>query len=139
MTCSAMDHVRKAISLSLRLSSSSMKFVWWTIVPWLCIVGATACRGGARSPPLDGLPVPRKLDGARLVGALGTVGDGGRCDASKFFERLRPTSGVTSSVVFGRCFDDVNARRRFIIDEDVRVSRGICGTATACVCELRRT
>ena len=114
-------HVRKAISLSLRLSSSSIKFVWWTIVPWLCIVGETACLGGGRSPELEVLPGPRKLDGARLVGGVGTVGDGGR-----FLKRFLPTSGVTSRVVWGRGFDDVNARRRFIIDDDVRASLGIC-------------
>lgn len=91
------------------------------------MVGATACRGGGRSPPLEVLPAPRKLDGARLVGAVGTVGDGGRCDALKFFERFLLTSGKTSSVDLGRGFDEVNARRRFIIDDDVRVSLGICG------------
>ena len=84
-----------------------MKCAWWTIVPWLCIVGATACLGGA----------------ARAY-ALGAA------VASNIFDRFLPTpaaaSGTTGSIVdFGRGFVDVNALRKFSIDDDVRVSRGI--------------
>ena len=100
-------HVRKAISLNLLLSSSSMKCAWCTIVPWLCIVGATACRGGAAR--------------AYALGAAAV--------ASNIFDRFLPTpaaSGTTGSIVdLGRGFVDVNALRKFSIDDDVRVSRGI--------------
>ena len=84
-----------------------MKCAWWTIVPWLCIVGATACRGGAAR--------------AYALGAAAV--------ASNIFDRFLPTpaaSGTTGSIVdLGRGFVDVNALRKFSIDDDVRVSLGI--------------
>lgn len=152
------NHVRNAISLNRLLSSSSIKCAWCKILPRLCIVGATGCRGRSPTPvvrPSDDTdddawwcwyrsPVPWE-NAVGGGGAWAYVGDAGRCDASNIFDFFRPmpanpspcpgfgpwpwpcsATGESSSVDLGRGFWDVNARRRFSIDDDVRVSRGSC-------------